>query len=68
MSEERLIELETRLAFQDDALQALSESCLALQRRMEALELRLETAESRLKALAPSAVVSQAEETPPPHY
>lgn len=67
MSDEaRLIELETRLAFQDDHIQALNRG-LAEQRQRIA-DLTAEVAEMRrqLRVLAPPE--ADAEHQPPPHY
>lgn len=66
--EERLIEVETRLAFQDDALQALNGVVVRQQQEIELLRREIEALKAQLKAMAPSLVASRTEETPPPHY
>jgi len=66
--EERLIEVETRLAFQDDALQALNAVVVRQQQEIDLLRREIEALKSQLKAVAPGLVASQSEETPPPHY
>jgi|HigsolmetaAR202D_1030399.scaffolds.fasta_scaffold05419_4 Uncharacterized protein conserved in bacteria len=66
--DDHLIDLETRLAFQEHALQELGKALYEHQRLIDQLTRRLETAEARLKAIAVSPVASAAEETPPPHY
>jgi len=66
--ENRLIELESRLAFQDHTLQELNAVVVRQQRDIAALTHELEMLKAQFKALAPGMVGSRAEETPPPHY
>lgn len=66
--ENRLIELETRLAFQDHTLQELNAVVVRQQREIDALTRELEMLKAQFKALAPDLVGSRAEEAPPPHY
>lgn len=66
--EERLIELETRLAFQDDVVQELNRVVVRQQQEIDALRRELEALRAQIRAMAPALVASRAEETPPPHY
>jgi len=66
--ENRLIELETRLAFQDHSLQELNTVVIRQQQDIAALTRELETLKAQFKTLAPDLVASRAEEGPPPHY
>jgi SlyX protein len=66
--ENRLIELETRLAFQDHTLQELNAVVVRQQRDISALSHELETLKAQFKTLAPDLVASRADEPPPPHY
>lgn len=66
--EDRLIELETRLAFQDDTLQALNAVVVRQQQEIDRLTRDLEALKTELRALAPALVAGRGEETPPPHY
>lgn len=66
--ENRLVELETQLAFQDDALQALNAVVVRQQLEIAALTREVEGFKVQLQALAPARVASRTEETPPPHY
>ena len=67
--EERIIELETRLAFQDDSLQQLSDEVLAQGRLIERLQRQIELLAARQVELASGGqFVEQGEEPPPPHY
>lgn len=65
---ERLTELEVRVAFQEKTIQDLNEVVTDQQRRIDRLTRELEAMKSRLSALAPAMVIPQEEEKPPPHY
>lgn len=64
---ERIIELETRLAFQEHALQELSDVMARQQAEIEHLARALKDAQERLRGIT-APVAERAEETPPPHY
>ena len=66
--EERLIELESRLAFQEHTLQELNDIVAAQQQEIGILRLALQELDKRLRAMAPQPVASVEEEAPPPHY
>lgn len=67
MSEARLIELETRQAFQDDNLAALNTVLIEQQRQIERLQLQVQALARRLAELqTPEGLL--ADEAPPPHY
>ena len=66
--ENRLIELETRLAFQDNSLQELNTVVVRQQREIDALTRELEMLKAQLRTLAPDLVANRADEAPPPHY
>jgi SlyX protein len=65
---ERLTELEVRVAFQDQTIQDLNEVVTRQQREIDRLVKELETVKSLLAGLAPSMVIPQEDEKPPPHY
>ena len=65
---ERLTELEVRVAFQDKTLQDLNEVVTRQQREIDRLTKELEAVKSRLSGFAPSMVIRQEDEKPPPHY
>jgi SlyX protein len=67
-SDENLVDLQIRLTHQEAAIEALTESNIALEKRMLAMEKQLQDIRSMLKEVMPSMVVSQDQETPPPHY
>jgi SlyX protein len=66
--QDRVAELEVRVAFQDKTIQELNEVVTRQQREIDRLVRELETLKVQVRALAPSPVVSRDEETPPPHY
>jgi len=66
--ENRLVELETRLAFQEDTLQILNGVVARQQQEILALTRALEALRTEIRALSPAPVASRAEEPPPPHY
>jgi SlyX protein len=66
--ENRLIELETRLAFQDHTLQELNSVIVRQQQEIAALTREIENLKAQFKTLAPELVASRGDETPPPHY
>ena len=66
--EHRLEELETRIAYQEAAIEELTSTALAQQQIIEGLQVQLDYLKSLLKDLTPSAVAPMSEETPPPHY
>ncbi|MBD3670112.1 MAG: SlyX family protein [Gammaproteobacteria bacterium] len=65
---ERVVELETRLAFQDDVVNQLNEVIAAQRLELDELMLRMRRLEEQMKQALPSLIKSEAEETPPPHY
>lgn len=65
--EQRLIDLETRQAFQEDTLQQLNEVIIELRNQLDGLAQQLQVAQDRLEALEPN-MVSTIEDEKPPHY
>lgn len=69
MSDEmRLIEIETRLAFQEQAMGELSDVIHRQQRELEALRHALNQAHADLQNLREHASSGSLPEPPPPHY
>ncbi|MDY6841217.1 MAG: SlyX family protein [Pseudomonadota bacterium] len=66
--ETRLDELETRLAFQDDVINTLSEQVAKQEMDIRELWEAKRLLHKQLKDVSPSNVKSEQEETPPPHY
>lgn len=65
--ENRITDLESRLAFQDDALQTLSDVVYEQERVIERLRLQMQALLKRLEDLQGQVGVSD-DEAPPPHY
>lgn len=68
MAEERIIDLESRLAFQEHTLQELNDIVANQQQELDILRKALQDIDKRLRAVTPQQVASLEDETPPPHY
>jgi SlyX protein len=66
--ESRIVELETRLAFQDESINALTQALRDQQKEIDEMKLVIERLGQRLKALSPSPLEEDGQEPPPPHY
>jgi len=66
-SERRIVDLETRIAFQEDAIHELSRTVVRQGNDIEALRREIETLRGQIRDLA-SAGLAAADEPPPPHY
>jgi SlyX protein len=66
--EERIVELETRLAFQEDAIHHLNETVAAQQRQIDSLNGMVDLLRQRLQQISTSPLQGHEEESPPPHY
>lgn len=64
----RLDELETRLAFQDDIINTLSEQVAKQEMDIRELWNAKRLLHNQLKDVSPSHMKREEEETPPPHY
>lgn len=65
--EERIIELESRQAFQDDTIAALNDELVEQQRIIERLQLQVQVLARRQEEMQGSFGVDE-DEAPPPHY
>ncbi|MEW8189605.1 MAG: SlyX family protein [Candidatus Thiodiazotropha endolucinida] len=68
MMNDRIIDLESRMAFQEQAIHTLSETLIEQQRTIDSLNRTVETLRQRLQALDPSPLQPGENEPPPPHY
>ena len=66
--ENRITELEMKVAFQEQLLEELNQALVQQQFDMDRMQLQLRYIANKLKDFQPSKIASQAEETPPPHY
>lgn len=65
--EDRVTELETRLVFQDDTIQALNDVLVKQQQQVERLQLQMSALLKRYEEMVGQYGASE-EEAPPPHY
>lgn len=65
--EDRVTELETRLAFQDDALNALNDELVHQQRALERLQMQMAALIKRQEEMVGQFEIST-QDAPPPHY
>jgi SlyX protein len=65
--EQRIIDLEARLAFQDDTIQTLNDVLIAQQRTVERLKAQLEVLARRQEDMQ-SRMGGDEDGAPPPHY
>ncbi|MFV8570582.1 SlyX family protein [Marinobacter sp. SBS5] len=66
--EDRIADLEMRLAFQDDVINTLSEQVTKQEMDIRELWDAKRLMHQQLKDVAPSNIRREDEETPPPHY
>ena len=64
----QLTDLETRLAFQENAIHELNEAVHRQQREIERLMRAVELLAQQVRAALPSLVAPDAQDGPPPHY
>ncbi|SDS84268.1 SlyX family protein [Pseudomonas fuscovaginae UPB0736] len=65
--EDRVTELETRLAFQDDTIQSLNDVLVGQQRVVERLQLQMAALLKRHEEMMGQFGIAE-DEAPPPHY
>jgi len=66
--EDRIIELETRMSYQDHTIGELNEVVTRQQKQIDRLESAVQQLRSHLKQQGSSGLARPHEETPPPHY
>lgn len=66
--EQRLDELESKIAFQEHTIELLNDEISELTQRMLLMQRQIELLAQRVKSQKTSVVASESEETPPPHY
>ena len=65
---DRVEELETQLAFQDNTIHSLNEIVTEQQNQIDALREQLRQITMQLQSLAETVQRPEADEPPPPHY
>ena len=68
MIEDQIIELQTRLAYQEDAIQQLNDVIVRQQQQIDTLEKRGAELLRRLEALAEAETAELPQDETPPHY
>lgn len=63
-----LIELETKIAFQEQTIEDLNQALIQQQFAIDKLQLQVRNLAEKLQGISGSNVASRSEETPPPHY
>ncbi|OOH90307.1 SlyX protein [Pasteurellaceae bacterium 15-036681] len=65
---EYLMELETKVAFQEQTIEELNQALVHQQFALDKLQNQVRQLAEKLKGIDSSNIASRAEETPPPHY
>lgn len=68
MMEKRIIELESKLAFQEESISELNTVIIDQQNQLDILRMKLDSLNLRLQAVSETSTVSEEKEPPPPHY
>lgn len=66
--ENRLIDLESKLAFQDETISELNEVITDQQQQLDRLREEIRLLNLRIVSIAESSATSEEKEPPPPHY
>jgi SlyX protein len=66
--DERIEQLEMKVAFQEDNIDTLNNEMFDQQRKILALSEQIMQLVKKLKEAEPNQLASEEEETPPPHY
>ncbi len=68
MNEERLVNIEIKLAFQEDLIETLNKTVYAQQQKLEQLETLFETLARQLRTLSDAGNEGLIAQERPPHY
>lgn len=68
MAEERLIDMETKIAHQEHTVAELNDALASQQVQIAKLELQVKTLIDRIRAIADAAPGGAEDDAPPPHY
>lgn len=66
--ETHIEQLQMKVAFQEDTIEALNNALIAQQRQLDSLEFKLKQVMGKIEAIEPSAGEKEGVEPPPPHY
>jgi len=67
-AEEQIVELETKLSFQEHLIQELNEALTHQQQQLDILQHKLDTVREQMQAGLSDEIRPVSEEVPPPHY
>jgi len=68
MSEERFVEIESKIAFQEHTIKQLGDEIYQQQKKIEELSAICQRLETETQRLSASLEQEEGEEPPPPHY
>ncbi|MDH5613172.1 MAG: SlyX family protein [Gammaproteobacteria bacterium] len=68
MMENRITELEIKLAHMENTIDILDTTVITQQNQIDILMLKISMLEKKLKAAGESQIADEKDETPPPHY
>ncbi len=68
MNEERMVDIETKITFQDNTLQELNDVIYRQQKQIDQLEAICQSLIERVKALSEQSTSGVPEDEKPPHY
>lgn len=63
-----IAQLQMKVAFQEDTIESLNRALIAQQKQLEELQFSFKQVANKLRAIEPSNMAAEHEETPPPHY
>jgi SlyX protein len=66
--ENRVMELEAKVSFQDDTIDILNDELRTHQKHLAKMQRQIELLGEKMKENQNSGIVSQHQEPPPPHY
>lgn len=61
-------QLQMKVAFQEDTIESLNKALIAQQKQLEELEFAFKQIANKVRAIEPSNMAAEHEESPPPHY
>lgn len=67
-TENKIEELQTKVAFQEHTIETLNEAVFEQQKQIHDLQFQLTHIKNKLKQISTSQLADESEETPPPHY
>lgn len=65
---DEIVDLQTRVAFQDGILEQLNQVVTSQQTQIDRLETQIKNLKAQLENLQHTQLVQQGDEPPPPHY